>query len=136
MPGPNVEAHHARFVLSPLRWSMHTKVLLVALVVFAIWGWCDVRLRGYVDPQNPTLHKTDFTVYTEAGAAFFDGRDPYSVTNARGWNYLYPPLFAIVVAPLHALPPEFQVLVWFGLSMGWRGDAMASACASRAGDRR
>ena len=62
------------------------------------------------------IHKTDFTVYTEAGAAFFDGRPPYEVTNPRGWGYLYPPPFAMLVAPLHALPPRGQVLVWFAIS--------------------
>ena len=53
-------------------------------------------------PEDPLQHKTDFTVYTEAGAAFFDGRPPYEVSNPRGWIYLYPPLFAMLVAPLHA----------------------------------
>jgi hypothetical protein len=82
----------------------------------AIWGWFDVRVRGSVDPHT-AIHKTDFTVYTEAGAAFFDGRDPYQVTNPRGWGYLYPPLFAILVSPLHAFEPTTQVLVWFALSV-------------------
>jgi hypothetical protein len=86
-------------------------------LVLAIWGATDVRVRATVDPNDPGLHKTDFTVYTEAGAAFFDGRDPYSVTNLRGWGYLYPPLFAILVAPLHALHPQAQAMVWFALSV-------------------
>ena len=75
------------------------------LIALVIWGWFDVRKRGRSIPTITTAHKTDFTVYTEAGAAFFDGRDPYDVTNPRGWGYLYPPLFAILVAPLHALAP-------------------------------
>src|SRR5262249_51211977 len=80
-------------------------------------GWFDVRLRATVDPNDLLIHKTDFTVYTEAGAAFFDGRDPYSVTNPRGWGYLYLPLFAILLAPLHALDPQAQALVWFAASV-------------------
>jgi hypothetical protein len=86
-----------------------------------IWGLTDVRARGRVNPNDLGAHRSDFTVYTEAGAAFFDGRDPYQVTNPRGWGYLYPPLFAIAVAPLHALAPENQVLVWFAVSvlMAW-----------------
>jgi hypothetical protein len=92
------------------------RVLVVLALVLAVWGWFDVRVRGTVDP-NSMIHKTDFTVYTEAGAAFFDGRDPYKVTNPRGWGYLYPPLFAMLVAPLHVLEPQTQVLVWFGLSI-------------------
>lgn len=91
------------------------------IAAFALWGWFDVRNRASVDPNRRWVHKTDFTVYTEAGAAFFDGRDPYTVTNPRGWGYLYPPLFAILVAPLHALDTKNQALVWFVLSvlMGW-----------------
>ncbi len=85
-------------------------------VALAIWGWVDVRVRGQVDPHDRGLHKTDFTVYTEAGAAFFDGRQPYEVTNPRGWGYLYPPAFAMLVAPLHALLPQVQVLIWFAIS--------------------
>jgi Glycosyltransferase family 87 len=92
--------------------------LYVALLVtFAIWGWVDVVPRGMVNHQHINEHRTDFTVYTEAGAAFFDGRDPYQVSNPRGWRYLYPPMFAILVAPLHAFPPMGQVAVWFVLSV-------------------
>jgi hypothetical protein len=87
---------------------------MVLALALAAWGWFDVRKRGSVEPGN--IHMTDFTVYTEAGAAFFDGRDPYSVTNPRGWGYLYPPLFAMLVAPLDRLQPTTQVLIWFALS--------------------
>jgi Glycosyltransferase family 87 len=102
-------------------WPTRRRVIVGLIVAFAVWGWFDVRNRGLFDPSQRWLHKTDFTVYTEAGAAFFDGRDPYNVTNLRGWGYLYPPLFAILVAPLHALDTRAQVLVWFALSvlMGW-----------------
>src|ERR1700722_18683337 len=83
--------------------------LIVLATALVVWGLTDVRSRGQVDPAHPGVHRTDFTVYTEAGAAFFDGRDPYAVTNPRGWGYLYPPLFAILVAPLHALNPQLHV---------------------------
>jgi hypothetical protein len=93
-------------------------MVLVGLVLaLVVWGWLDVRVRGTVDPNNLHIHMTDFTVYTEAGAAFFDGRDPYQVTNPRGWGYLYPPLFAILVAPLHYFNPQTQVMAWFALSL-------------------
>src|SRR6185369_7632224 len=86
--------------------------LTIALIV-----WCvvDVQRRARVVPENPDLHKTDFTVYTEAGAAFFDGREPYEVANIRGWRYLYPPLFALLMAPLYRCSPETQVTVYFFL---------------------
>jgi len=93
------------------------RLLVIVGIVLVVWGWVDVRLRGTVDPANAEIHKTDFTVYTEAGAAFFDGRDPYQVTNPRGWGYLYLPLFAMLVAPLHVFSPRTQVLIWFYLSV-------------------
>ncbi len=89
---------------------------MVLAIVFTVWGLIDVRARGRFDPADPGEHRTDLTVYTEAGAAFFDGRPPYEVTNPRGWRYLYPPLFAMLLAPLHVLPAEAQVLVWFVVS--------------------
>lgn len=95
--------------------------LIVLLAAVSIWGFVDVRRRGYPYPECPSEHKTDLTVYTEAGAAFFDGREPYEVANPRGWTYLYPPLFALILAPLHPLQSQDQVTVWFFLSLliGW-----------------
>jgi hypothetical protein len=101
----------------PRRWSTPGRWLIALLVVVTIWGLVDVRRRGYPYPQTPQEHRTDFTVYTEAGAAFFDGREPYEVANPRGWTYLYPPMFALSVAPLHALPTQDQVTVWFFFSL-------------------
>jgi hypothetical protein len=94
----------------------HWAVFLGLTIGLAIWCGVDVARRAIVDPQRPALHMTDFTVYTEAGAAFFDGREPYDVTNIRGWKYLYPPLFALLVAPLADLPTEWQATVWFTIS--------------------
>jgi hypothetical protein len=95
----------------------HRWAYLALIAGFTLWGVLDVLPRGGINLKRLNEHRTDFTVYTEAGAAFFDGRDPYQVTNPRGWRYLYPPLFAIVVAPLHALPSTGQVSVWFVISV-------------------
>jgi hypothetical protein len=91
--------------------------LMVLLAAATIWGFVDVRRRGYPYPDCPEEHRTDLTVYTEAGAAFFDGRQPYEVANPRGWTYLYPPLFALLLSPLHPLPMQDQVTVWFFVSL-------------------
>ena len=85
---------------------------------------------------------TDFTVFTEAGAAFFDGRNPYHVANPRGWHYLYPPLFALLIAPLSVFDTESQVLIWYfvnvGLTFGCLGEARRiwRLVSDRAGPRR
>ena len=88
-------------------------VWIIVVVLLLVWGFTDVRRRADLDPRNPIRHQTDFTVYTEAGAAFFDGRDPYAVTNPRGLHYLYPPLLALLVVPLHKLPTSWQGVAWF-----------------------
>ena len=117
-----------RCCYSVLRCSMSTlgfrmlcthrgRLLLGLLLALTIWGFVDVRRRGYFLPESPQKHKTDLTVYTEAGAAFFDGRPPYEVCNPRGWTYVYPPMFAILLAPLHALPMQDQSIVWFFLCL-------------------
>jgi hypothetical protein len=92
-------------------------VAVVLVVGLTLWGWLDVRERGQTHPKHADFHRTDFTVYTEAGAAFIDGREPYEVTNPRGWYYLYPPLFALLVSPLAALDFKSQVVVWYVISL-------------------
>lgn len=92
-------------------------VALVLSLLAAAWCYLDVAPRGRVVPGQVERHSTDFTVYTTAGAAFFDGREPYGVTNPRGWSYLYPPLFALTVAPLAGLDTVSQVVAWFALSL-------------------
>lgn len=92
-------------------------VAIVLVIALAVWGYVDVRKRGRVVPGREDAHMTDFTVYTAAGAAFFNGQDPYEVTNVRKWYYLYPPLFAILVSPLSSFATEDQVSIWFIISV-------------------
>ena len=91
----------------------------LVLAVLLLGGLVDVRRRARIDPERPDKHHTDLTVYTEAGAAFFDGRDPYAVANPRGWHYIYPPLFAVLLAPLAPLPSPWQATVWYLLSLAF-----------------
>jgi hypothetical protein len=115
-----MDFHHIPFETAwqhRLRLGFCWRWLVIPFLGICIWGWVDVRQRGYYYPEDPLQHKTDFTVYTEAGAAFFDGRPPYEVANPRGWTYLYPPMFALVVAPLSVLPSQDQVMIWFVISL-------------------
>ncbi len=83
-------------------------VALAALVAFTLL-LLDVRRRAL---------NSDFTVFAIAGAAFFDGRDPYEIANPQGWHYAYPPLFALLVSPLAGLSFPDQVVAWFAISVG------------------
>lgn len=102
-------------------------VAVLVVVGLTVWFHVDVGRRGRVVAGRPELHQTDVTVFTEAGAAFFDGRDPYAVKNPRGWSYLYPPLFALMLAPASALDPVAQVLVWYVVSV-----ALGFGCVAEA----
>jgi hypothetical protein len=95
-----------------------TRAIAVAAALGALaFGLFDVRARASLDPAAVRKHRTDFTVYTEASKALLEGRDPYAVTNARGWHYLYPPLFALLVAPLRGLDPAWQGFAWYLVSL-------------------
>jgi hypothetical protein len=107
-------------ILSGWRFT-RTLAWAVLAMLLVVWGLTDVRHRGRYDPATPLNHMTDLTVYTEAAAAFFDGRDPYTVSNPRGWHYLYPPLLAIALAPLSKLDSQWQAVIWyfFSLAIAW-----------------
>jgi hypothetical protein len=91
----------------------------VVLVAATIWGHLAIVPAGRIIPGHVDQHRTDFTVFTEAGAAFFDGRNPYRVANPRGWHYLYPPLFALLVSPLSAFDTASQVGIWYSLNVAF-----------------
>lgn len=95
----------------------HRWVYLGLALALLVWGWTDVRFRGILQADRPDRHKTDFTAYSEASKAFFDGRDPYAVTNVRGWGYLYPPLFALMVRPVADFDSQTQVFLFFLFSV-------------------
>ncbi len=70
---------------------------------------------------------TDLGVYLRAGWAARTGADIYDVTDANGWHFQYPPLFAILMAPLAdppagtdragTVPYPVSVAIWYGLSV-------------------
>jgi hypothetical protein len=63
------------------------------------------------------IQRTDFTVYQLAGQAVVDGTDIYQVRNVRGWAYVYPPPFAILMAPFALLSVFWGALVWYAISV-------------------
>src|SRR5579883_414324 len=70
----------------------------VVLVVFGV----------IVEHRSAFQHtrKGDLNVFLRAGWAVRSGADPYSVTDDNGFHYHYPPLLAILAAPL-ADPPAW-----------------------------
>jgi alpha-1,2-mannosyltransferase len=83
---------------------------------------------------------TDLGVYLRAGWAARSGADIYDVTDANGWHFQYPPLFAILMAPLAdpqagadragTVPYAVSVAIWYALSVSFLAlgtNALASA---------
>ncbi|MFV0443685.1 MAG: glycosyltransferase 87 family protein [Planctomycetaceae bacterium] len=97
------------------RFRRLTAALIVALVLF---GWFDVRRRARIEADNPESHRTDITIFTGAGAAFLADDAPYEYANPRGWRYAYPPLCALLLAPLAWLSTQTQAVVWYAISCG------------------
>jgi hypothetical protein len=82
-----------------------------------------------VEFRSVFLHRpmTDVQVYLRAAWAARTGRDIYTVTDDNHWHYHYPPLLAILAAPLADAPPDadrsgllpyaVSVAVWYWLSV-------------------
>ena len=62
------------------------------------------------------IERTDFTVYTEAARHALAGMDIYTAENSRGWRYVYPPIFAIMMIPLYLMPLSMASLGWCAIS--------------------
>jgi hypothetical protein len=89
----------------------------VTILLFAFFAWITLFRAGpYGSPGHQwgsPAHRTDFTVYRDAAAAVLHGQDPYVIHNVRGWNYVYPPPFSIVMVPFALLPLPVSVLAWY-----------------------
>jgi hypothetical protein len=91
---------------------------------------------------------SDLTVFIRAGWAVRTGADIYQVSDERnGWYYVYPPLFAIFMAPLAEAPPggdqsglidyPYSVAIWYFFSIGvlfWGVHHLASAVQKTSDD--
>ena len=94
-------------------------ILLATLILFGAW----VEFRGAL--ANKRL--TDFGTYLRASWSVRTGGDMYKITDDRGWHYVYPPFFAILMTPLadppHGedrrgyLPYEASVGIWYIITM-------------------
>src|SRR5438093_11606515 len=72
---------------------------------------------GYITIYRAALRPiklTDLNVYLAAGKEVLaGGQNLYTVTDAGGLHYIYPPLFAILMAPLAVLPAAVASAVWY-----------------------
>jgi hypothetical protein len=93
----------------------------VALIFIVVLGISTVYRAGPYTiggkRWGSRVHRYDFTVDTAAGQAVWTGTDIYQAHNVRGWYYIYPPLFAILMVPFALVPTFWAAIVWYVLSV-------------------
>jgi hypothetical protein len=102
--------------------------LALLALIFTGLGVMTVLRSAFM--MNP---KTDFQVYARAAWAVHAGEDLYAVTDDNGWHYIYPPAFAILLAPLADpypyLPREGYLPFWLSAGI-WYLVGLAAAVYS------
>jgi hypothetical protein len=93
--------------------NKRTAVSLVLALGLVIGVGVSTVNRAAISP----VQRTDFTVYQLAGKAVLDGTDIYQVHNVRGWAYVYPSPFAILMVPFALLSVFWGALVWYLISV-------------------
>jgi alpha-1,2-mannosyltransferase len=100
---------HCRDVLdSKMKWA----VLGFALVTVVVLGVLMVHRAAFSTELN-----SDFMTYRAVGWAVLTGSDIYEVRNSRGWPYVYPPPFAILMTPFAKASAFAGSIVWYLLSV-------------------
>lgn len=63
------------------------------------------------------VYGNDFTVFYAAGRNFLECADPYNHPISARTPYLYPPLFALLIAPLSLLSLPTAATIWYWLNL-------------------
>lgn len=90
------------------------KVALVILLLLII-GLVEFSMV-YRAAWGP-IDRTDYTVFKAAGQALLDGSSIYDAKNSRGWYYVYPPPFAILMVPFAKMSVALGALIWYLLEV-------------------
>ncbi len=110
---PKIKMTHTRLIT---RFFVPPKWLGILLVLGFIWGiGISTFYRGVIGPKE----RTDLTVYLAAGQMVAEGRasNLYMVESHRHWHYVYPPLLAVLLAPVAKWPLTTTVSLAYLLSI-------------------
>jgi Glycosyltransferase family 87 len=100
---------HGRDILdSRMKWA----VVGLALVMVVVLGVLMVHRAAFSTELN-----SDFMTYRAAGWAVLTGGDIYEAQNSRGWPYVYPPPFAILMTPFAEMSAFTGSIIWYVLSV-------------------
>lgn len=118
-PAPDSIAAQSSAWLRPA-W-LRPLILAIAVVVVVVLGVSTVYRAGPYTiggkRWGSRVHRCDFTVDTAAGRAVWNGTDIYQAHNVRGWYYIYPPLFAILMVPFGLISTFWAALAWYMFSV-------------------
>ncbi|MBL7158255.1 MAG: DUF2029 domain-containing protein [Candidatus Omnitrophica bacterium] len=92
----------------------HKRLCILLVVTFFVGVGISTLFRGGIGPPP---RRTDLTVFLRAAEAIQSGEHIYLVTNARGWYYVYLPMFAILLTPFAQLPLLVNTFLWYMLSV-------------------
>jgi hypothetical protein len=99
-----------------IEFILSRKWLGILLVLGLVLGvGISTFYRGAISPHQ----RTDLTVYLIAGQMVAEGRANYiyGTENKRGWHYVYPPILAILLAPVSKWPLGATVPLAYLLSL-------------------
>src|SRR4029077_6659565 len=91
-----------------IKWA----VVGLALATVVVLGVLMVQRAAFSTELN-----SDFITYRAAGWAVLTGSDIYQVQNPRGWPYVYPPPFAILMTPFAEMSAFTGSIIWYVLSV-------------------
>ena len=126
----------------PTRWERLGLILFILVLVG--FGWLVVFRSALADRRMG-----DVGCYLRAAWAVRTGHDLYDITCDNHWHYNYPPLLAILMAPLAdpprgqptdgMLPPAVSVGIWYvfnllclALAVHWLASALEQSSADPA----
>jgi alpha-1,2-mannosyltransferase len=131
--GPVHAAHTPHIVASQsaLRTTFGLRLLFdPSFIRAALWVILSiavvVRLAQFVVFSTQEQWGYDFSAYFWAGADVLAGRSPYDAFQLDGMYspqspqglYLYPPAFAVFIAPLAAISGDYRVVNWLWAGLG------------------
>lgn len=99
-----------------IEFFLNRKWLGILLVLGLAWGvGISTFYRGAIAPKQ----RTDLTVFLMAGKMVSEGRANhiYGIENSRHWHYNYPPILAVLLAPVSKWPLAATVSLAYLLSV-------------------
>jgi len=105
-----------KFIQKFIEFILNRKRLGVLLVLgLALGVGISTFYRGAISPKQ----RTDLTVFLKAGEMVAEGRADqiYKAENARSWHYVYPPILAVLLAPVSKWPLGATVPLAYLLSL-------------------